>query len=573
MARSITAATPLSPQLANHFANVSREARGAVFTRREVVEFILDLAGYTAQRSLHELRLLEPACGSGDFLLPAVERLLKAWQRAAQHGVTTAALEPAIRAVEVDRSSLEALRMRLVDLLQAHSVSAEDSARLVKAWVIDGDFLLVDLPHSFTHAVGNPPYVRQELIPDGLLAVYRQRYRTIYDRADLYIPFMERCLTSLTPNGKCAFICADRWMKNRYGGPLRELIANDYHLTHYVDMVGTRAFHEAVAAYPAITVFQREPSGPTRIARRPQIDRSSLSQLARSMHAGSLEAHGPVVEVANVARGREPWILPPAEQLAVVRRLEAELPRLESAGCKVGIGVATGADRVYIQPFDKLDVEPDRKLPLAKTKDIKTGRVEWKGLGVINPFAEDGSLVNLRDYPRLAAYLRRHAEVIRQRHCAKKNPRAWFRTIDRIDSQLARRQKLLIPDIKGKAHVVFEEGQLYPHHNLYFVTSEEWDLKALQAVLRSAVTQLFVSTYSTQMRGGYLRFQAQYLRRIRLPRWRDVQPATRAALQAASNATDPGACHRAAFRLYQLSAAEEATVRRATAHPDASEFS
>ena len=56
------------------------EERGAVFTRREVVDFILDLVGYTADRPLHEKRLLEPSVGHGDFLLVAVERLLDAWQ-------------------------------------------------------------------------------------------------------------------------------------------------------------------------------------------------------------------------------------------------------------------------------------------------------------------------------------------------------------------------------------------------------------------------------------------------------------------------------------------------------------
>lgn len=54
------------------------EARGAVFTHREVVDFILDLAGYTPDKPLHEKCLLEPSFGGGDFLLPAVERLLAA---------------------------------------------------------------------------------------------------------------------------------------------------------------------------------------------------------------------------------------------------------------------------------------------------------------------------------------------------------------------------------------------------------------------------------------------------------------------------------------------------------------
>jgi hypothetical protein len=61
-------------------ADSGAESRGAVFTRREVVDFILDLAGYTIDKPLHRARLLEPSMGRGDFLTPAIDRLLEAYQ-------------------------------------------------------------------------------------------------------------------------------------------------------------------------------------------------------------------------------------------------------------------------------------------------------------------------------------------------------------------------------------------------------------------------------------------------------------------------------------------------------------
>jgi len=118
----------------------------------------------------------------------------------------------------------------------------------------------------------------------------------------------------------------------------------------------------------------------------------------------------------------------------------------------------------------------------------------------------------------------------------------------------------LIPDIKGEAHIVFEDGELHPHHNLYFVTSEQWELRALQAVLLSAVTRLFVATYSTKMRGGFLRFQAQYLRRIRLPLWDSVPKTLRDQLVDAATKRDMQACNRAAFALYGLNRDEQAAL-------------
>ena len=338
----------------------------------------------------------------------------------------------------------------------------------------------------------------------------------------------------------------------------RSLVAEQFHLKIYVDMVDTPAFHSDVIAYPAITVISREAPGATRIAHRPTIDRATLTTLAAALRATYLpKSAGPVRELANVINGAEPWLLESSDQMALIRRLEQQFPTLEQAGCAVGIGVATGADKAFIGGFDLLDVEPDRKLRLVTTRDIASGEVKWRGQGVINPFAEAGGLVDLRDYPRLRHYLEARQEVIAGRHCAQKSPDNWYRTIDRITPALAKRPKLLIPDIKGEAHVVFEAGNLYPHHNLYYVLSEEWDLRALQAVMLSAVTRLFVATYSTKMRGGFLRFQAQYLRRLRLPHWRNVSASLRADLIDAATKRDMQACNRAAFKLYGLSREEK----------------
>ena len=134
------------------------------------------------------------------------------------------------------------------------------------------------------------------------------------------------------------------------------------------------------------------------------------------------------------------------------------------------------------------------------TRDILSGRVEWRGFGVVNPFNDDGGLVELRRYPRLRNYLELRKDQIASRHVAQKAPANWYRTIDRIYPALTYEPKLLIPDIKGKAHIVYEDGKLYPHHNLYYITSRDWDLKALRAVLRSGIARLFISTYSTRMR-------------------------------------------------------------------------
>jgi len=535
------------------------QERGAIFTRKEVVEFILDLVDYTSNRPLYEMRLLEPSCGDGDFLLPAIQRLVKSWKGVAQDLKTAEAdLSGAIVAVELHRPTLKRTAQKIVDYLLTEDIAEPQAENLARKWLINDDFLLTNaFEGCFDYVVGNPPYVRQELIPPILMTEYRNRYATIYDRADLYIPFIERSLYLLKEEGHLGFICSDRWMKNKYGGRLRKLIATHFHLKFHIDMVDTAAFKEDVIAYPAISVITRSKGDKTRIAYRPNVNHEDLSLLASLLKNGrELSSQLKVHEIENAAGDADPWILDYPDRLNIVRRLERKFPLIEQTGCRVGIGVATGADKIFVAPFNELDVEEDRKLPLVMTKDIDNGHICWHGNAVLNPFDEDGKLVQLEKYPRFRKYLQNHQATLTRRHVAIKNPRSWYRTIDRIYPSLTSRPKLLIPDIKGHAHVVFDKGEFYPHHNLYFITSDTWNLKALQAVLMSGIALLFVSIYTTQMRGGYLRFQAQYLRRIRLPRWESIPDDTRTRLVEAGEQLDFATATKLTYEIYDLTQEE-----------------
>src|SRR3546814_10491495 len=73
---------------------------------------------------------------------------------------------------------------------------------------------------------------------------------------------------------------------------------------------------------------------------------------------------------------------------------------------------------------------------------------------------------------------------------------------------------------------------------------------------------MIIATYCTRMAGGFLRFQAQYLRRLRLPRWERVSEANRAALRAADGFDDMDVVDAPVFALFGLSEEEGVLVRR-----------
>jgi 16S rRNA G966 N2-methylase RsmD len=531
------------------------EDRGEVFTRPEIAGFMLDLVGYRETANLASLRVLEPSAGDGAFAVQIVSRLVRSYLL--QGGLPVdafARLQRCLKAVEVYEKSALVLKARLARAAAEAGLDEATSARLAAAWIVAGDFLLVELEGSFDLVIGNPPYVRQENIPDSLLALYRERYSTLYNRADLYVLFFERGLNLLSTGGKLVFICSDRWMKCAYGKPLRAMVAEGFHLSVFVDMVDTPAFTSEVIAYPAITLIERRTDRvqDTLAAFRPSLDVEHLRRMSAAFAARRPAAELGIHHMAPVASGSAPWLLDATGTLSLVRALEKRFPVIEAAGCKIGIGVATGCDRVFIGDFEQLNVEPERKLRLVMADCIRSGRLVWSGSGLVNPFEPDGTLADPQRYPRFAAFLAQHEAALRKRNVAKRAGEGWYRTIDRVWSHLLPTPKLLIPDIKGEPNVVIDRGEFYPHHNLYWITSEDWGMEELQAVLRSTIARLFVATYCVKMANGFLRFQAQYLRRIRLPRWSEVSEDKRAALRAAVAALDQDAIDEAACAVYGL---------------------
>jgi hypothetical protein len=264
--------------------------------------------------------------------------------------------------------------------------------------------------------------------------------------------------------------------------------------------------------------------------------------------------------------GDAPWILESSDHHSVLRKIEAAHPLIEDDvhGIKVGIGVATGADRVYIvnPETQQIDVESDVLVPIVTTRDIASGEIRWSGKYVINPFLPNGSLIDLDKYPKLKRYFDVHGEAVRKRNVAKKSSTKWYRTIDRIYPELVETPKLLIPDVKADNHIVKDDGGFYPHHNLYYVLPGEWDIDALRAILLSSVTRFFIWSYAVKMRGDFLRYQAQYLRRIHLPAPKSIPDAQLHVLRNPALLADKETLDQVVAEVYGLTASDLQVIRK-----------
>ncbi|MFC9652358.1 Eco57I restriction-modification methylase domain-containing protein [Streptomyces sp. NPDC056937] len=529
---------------------------GEVSTRRWVVDLILDLLAYTTDKDLCDVKLVEPACGTGAFLSAVASRISASCRT---HDRPIGDAVTAVRALDLLARNVQQSRAAVAEQLTDDGWQPDEARRVAAAWVNQGDYLLrPDPEQQADYVVGNPPYIRLEDVPNDRMAAYRSVCSTMGGRADIYVGFYEIAMRNLAPGGRLGFVCADRWMRNQYGRRLRQLVTSRFSMDLALVMHDVDAFDDQVSAYPAITIISNRPQGVAVAADATRTFGASEASDFTAWYAKN-ELGSVTTEAYQAARmahwfpDEDSWPAASPARLAVLEDLTERFGLLEDdkTGTRVGIGIATGADKVFLTKNADL-IESDRLLPMAMVRDTTTGALNWNGMFLVNPWTAQGDLVDLTAYPRLAAYFAEHGAALRKRYIAVKQPQRWYKTIDKVDHRLTRRPKLLFPDMKLTIHPVLDEGGLYPHHNLYFIVSDVWDMRVLGGLLLSKVAEAFVEAYAVKMRGGTLRFQAQYLRKIRVPDPAAISESDQTALAEAFNKRDVKAATEAALRVYGL---------------------
>ncbi|MBO0885029.1 MAG: Eco57I restriction-modification methylase domain-containing protein, partial [Mycobacterium sp.] len=407
---------------------VAAEPKGVVYTQPWVVDLILDLAGYRVEDDLAVRYAVEPSAGAGAFLVPMVRRLVTSL---ASHGRSVGDVRESIRAYELDRDVAARASRLVVQELREHGLSEIEARDLAQSWIGVGDYLLASPQDRRADlVVGNPPYIRYDDLPPDKLEAYRRRYPTMVGRCDIYVAFIEAGLRQLREGGTLTFICADRWMRSAYGAELRRMISAAFGVETVIEMHDAPAFEDEVAAYPAVMVIRRLPQAQAVVASAGPgagpVAGTSLADAVTGL------AHGRVTEVPGFTattldhwfRGTSPWPALEPHQLYLLQLLEERFVPLEdeNTGTKIGIGVATGADRVFITTDPEL-VEPDRLLPLAMTADTRQGTLQWSGHYLVDPWVKRGSLIDLGAYPRLRTYLDTHRDKLQSRYIARQSPR------------------------------------------------------------------------------------------------------------------------------------------------------
>lgn len=444
-------------------SEATRKRYALLQTPEFVEEFILDR---TLTPALHEfgyreVRLIDPTCGSGHFLLGAFHRLLAEWQRnePARNPVDLAqkALD-AVAGVDLNPFAVAIARFRLlVAALQASGVQRLANAHDFQIAVAIGDSLLhgtrfgltqsqdlfdaaqthadTGLAHAYAsedlaqvqrilgrqyHAVvGNPPYI---VVKDAALnAAYRQKYASCHRQYSLGAPFTERFFelavtgTGGQGAGFVGLITANSFMKREFGSKLIEQVLPRLDLTHVVDTSGAYipghgtptvillGRHRAPVDAGVRTVMgiKGEPSTPADPAQG-LVWSAIVGQIDR---LGSESEYVSVADTPRAIFAQHPWSIGGGGVTGVKEQIEANNTPLSSLTNDLGFVCITKADDVFVLPYDaaiRKGCEPSALRPFAVGEEVRDWTVTDESICLF-PYAEN---VELRSESELKGALR-----------------------------------------------------------------------------------------------------------------------------------------------------------------------
>ena len=223
--------------------NPQIKAKCQIFTPNDIVEKMLDMAGYNI--NLWGKKVLENSCGDGQILAAVVKRYIEASkkQRISKKQIKEG-LESDIVAYDIDLEWVDKCKKRLSDIAASYGI-------LDVSWNIRcRDFLQETININYDFVIGNPPYIAYPDLDEETRKYVRDSFKTCKKgKFDYCYAFIEKSYELLTNGGVLVYIIPSNMFKNVFASELRTLIKND--IEQIYDYPNDKIFDEALVS-PAI---------------------------------------------------------------------------------------------------------------------------------------------------------------------------------------------------------------------------------------------------------------------------------------------------------------------------------
>jgi len=542
-----------------------RKRLGEFYTPDEVIDYILDAVGYSPDEEIEGKDLLDPACGSGGFLVRALNRLIDRYRmkglgpkemlnnvishiygfdinpfacHIAEMNLLFQVIDLYQKAKEEDRG----YRLPRFNIYQTDSLEIPKVAEGLTRWQYPNSRVQKYIEEKetveriknkkFDFVVGNPPYVRIERLPKELRDYLIENYKSAVERFDLYMLFIERGISWLKDNGLFGFITSNKFIQRSTGSGIRRFIIESCEIQHFLDFGDSGVFRD-VTNYPLISI----------LVRRERIDKSHVFKYVEALKpredlltkVRELESKDRYsdnyIRLFKVRQSslQDTWRFMPEQEMEVYEKIRTSAKQTLGDLCEdVRRGVVTGGNDVFIvgpETIAKYSLEKELLKPILRGEDLKRWRIFWGETFLVYPYtrqAGKNQLIDLSNYPRAKKYFEDNREYLEKRYSVSKLGKTWYGLHDPVDFDTFERDfKIIAPEMATSNSFVADNSRFWTLERCFIVNPhpDKVDVKYLLGLLNSKVLEFSGKHLAPFLSGRYYEYKTIYVKQfpIKLP--------------------------------------------------------
>lgn len=516
---------------------------------------------------LETIKILDPACGSGAFLNQAHMYLMNEYQTRYEQkllektgtgsvqqldfsDINLAESNRAIllnnlfgvdlnpESVEITKLSLWLKTARAAEPLQnlernikcGNSIIDDPMYDEARAFHWQNEFADIFKEGGFDVIIGNPPYVRQELIKE-IKPYLEKRYLVYTGVSDLYVYFFEKAMSLLKENGYFAFIVSSKFIRAGYGQKLTQYLQQNFTILTLIDFGDLQIF-EGATTYPCIITMQKKK--PADIQKVPFLKLKSLE--SASNLALEIQENGQTIEIK---KDDVSWQLRSIEENNLLEKLRKDSTSLgDFVNNQIFYGLKTGLNDAFIideHTRERLYKEDSKNRevikPVLRGVDIGTYWHKWNHEYLIYipwhfPFHEDITIQGAsekaekefaKEYPSIYNYLLQFKDKLLARNAAETGIRYEWYALQRYGSSYWKKfeePKIIWGNLATTASFSYDSGAFYINAPACMLpTKEKW----LLAIVNSSVATFFLRNTAIERQGGFIEQKPIYVRQIPIP--------------------------------------------------------
>jgi type I restriction-modification system DNA methylase subunit len=386
---------------------------------------------------------------------------------------------------------------------------------------------------EYDFVVGNPPYVKVQMLPYSQREYYKNSFETAKGQFDLYVLFIERGIKWIKENQNLGFITPNQFLYRDYGNKLRNFINDNCRIEQIIDFGDSGVFSDATN-YPSIIILKKSKinqNSQFKVGKVFGYSDNILENIKKHILEQNYESDVYLLygfQQKNLSKN-DIWDLASPERKAILKKLTANSDfTLGKLTDQIYEGFISGANSVYFvdrETIEQRNLETKILKPIPKGKDVRRWRIKWEGNCVIYPYYLNNSKMfpfteeQLKEkFPNIFEYLLDNKATLDKRYCVKEKNFAWFLMHDAADPRWFELPKLITPNLSTGNNFAFDsEGTFYLDHDCYGLLLNDKGRKYelfILALLNSTPLEFYLKHISPFASGKYYRYMTAYLEKL-----------------------------------------------------------